>query len=142
MKKLFFIALATGLIAVAASGQKLKESQVPAAARAAFQNQHPNLKASWEKEGKNYEVNFTEDGKTMSSVIDKSGTILETETDMAIKDLPQTAQDYLKDHYKGAKIREAAKILKSNGEVNYEALVNGKDVMFDSNGKFLKTAKE
>lgn len=142
MKRLFFIVLATGLIGLSACGQKLKESQVPAAAKAAFQKQYPNVTATWEKEGGNYEVNFKEEGKTMSSIIDKSGTILETETDMAIKDLPQTVQDYLKDHYKGAKIKEAAKIVKSNGEVNYEALVNGKDVMFDSNGKFLKTAKE
>src|SRR5436190_6126820 len=111
MKKLFFMALATGLIALSACGQKLKESQVPAAAKAAFQKQHPATKASWEKEGKNYEVNFKEGGKTMSSVIDKSGTILETETDMAIKDLPQSVQDYVKDHYKGAKIKEAAKIV-------------------------------
>jgi hypothetical protein len=142
MKKLFFLTLAAGSIALSACSQKLKESQVSTAAKAAFQKQHPGVVASWEKEGKNYEVNFKESGKTMSSVIDKNGTILETETDMAIKDLPQTIQDYLKDHYKGVTIKEVAKIVRSNGEVNYEALVNGKDVMFDSNGKFLKTAKE
>jgi len=142
MKKLFVAILATGIIALSASGQKLKESQVPAAAKTAFQKKYPNTNATWEKEGKNYEVNFKQDGKTMSSVIDKNGTIIETETDMAVKDLPQSAQNYLKGHYKDAKIREAAKIVKANGEVNYEALVNGKDVMFDANGNFIKTAKE
>jgi hypothetical protein len=45
-------------------------------------------------------------------------------------------------HYSGAPIKEASKIVKTNGEVNYEALVNGKDVMFDSNGKFIKVAKD
>ncbi len=134
--------LATGMIAVSTSGQKLKESQVPAAAKTAFQKKYPNVIASWEKEGKNYEVNFKQDGKTMSSVIDKNGTIIETETDMTVKDLPQTAQNYLKEHYKDAKIKEAAKIVKANGEVNYEALANGKDVMFDAKGNFIKTAKE
>src|SRR6185369_2705674 len=142
MKKLFITAMAAGIITLSACGQKLKESQVPAAAKAGFQKQYPNIKGDWEKEGKNYEVNFKQDGKTMSSVIDKNGTIIETETDMAIKDLPQSAQNYLKEHYKDAKIKEASKIVKANGEVNYEALINGKDVMFDVNGNFIKAAKE
>jgi len=142
MKKLFITAMAAGIITLSACGQKLKESQVPAAAKAGFQKQYPNIKGDWEKEGKNYEVNFKQDGKTMSSVIDKNGTIIETETNMAIKDLPQSAQNYLKEHYKDAKIKEASKIVKANGEVNYEALINGKDVMFDVNGNFIKAAKE
>ena len=136
------MSLATAMIAVTACGQKLKESQVPVAAKTAFQKQYPNTKASWEKEGKNYEVNFKQNSKTMSAVIDKNGTILETETDMAIKDLPQSAQDYVKNHYKGAKIKEASKIVKANGEVNYEALVNGNDVMFDVKGAFIRIAKD
>ena len=142
MKKLFIVTVAVGMISLSACGQKLNESQVPTAVKASFQKQYPNVKAGWEKEGKNYEVNFKQDGKTMSSVIDKTGTILETETDIAIGDLPASAQAYVKSHYSGAKIKEASKIVKANGEINYEALVNGKDVMFDTNGKFIKVAKE
>ena len=74
--------------------------------------------------------------------MDKSGTILETETEIEVKGLPKTVQDYLKDHYKGAKISAASKIVRANGEVTYEALVSDKDLMFDSDGKFLRTAKE
>jgi putative PepSY-like beta-lactamase-inhibitor len=142
MKEIFLAAMTCIAIVVSASGQKLKESQVPAVVKSSFQKQHPTVSASWEKEGANYEVNFKQDGKSMSSVIDKNGTILETETDIAIKDLPQAAQDYLKGHYKGVKIEEASRIVKSNGEVNFEAMVKGKDLIFDLNGKFLKTAKE
>jgi putative PepSY-like beta-lactamase-inhibitor len=142
MKKLFFAIVTTAITVASASAQKLIESQLPAVVKSAFQKQYPNIKGSWEKEGANYEVNFKQDAKSMSSVIDKTGTILETETDITIKDLPLTAQDYLNSHYKGAKIKEASRIVKSNGEVNYEALMNGKDVIFDSNGKFIKTAKE
>ena len=136
------MAIATVMVALSACGQKLKESQVPAAAKAAFQKQYPNAKATWEKEDGNYEANFKQDGKTMSSVIDKTGTILETETDIAIGELPASAQAYIKSHYPEVKIKEASKIVKTNGEVNYEALVNGKDVMFDTNGKFIKVAKD
>ena len=133
---------ATTLVALAACGQKLKESQVPAAAKAAFEKKYPGLKGSWDKEDANYEVNFKQDGKAMSAVIDKNGTIVETETDIPVTDLPKAVQDYMKKHYAGTKIEEAAKIVKANGEVNYEAEVHHKDVVFDSNGKFIKEAKD
>jgi len=142
MKKLLFAALAAGMFAITACGQKIKESEVPAAVKSAFEKQYPGIKSNWEKEGKNYEVNFKQENKSMSAVIDKNGTILETETDIAITDLPQGARDYVKDHYKGAKIKEASKIVKSTGELSYEALVNGTDVIFDATGKFMRTAKE
>jgi hypothetical protein len=37
-------------------------------------------------------------------------------------------------NYKGATIKETAKSQKANGEINYEAEVNGKDLIFDSKG--------
>src|SRR4029079_2966470 len=102
----------------------------------------PNLKASWDKEDANYEANFKENGKAMSTVIDKNGTIVETETDIPVTNLPKTAQDYVKKNYPGAKVTEAAKIVKANGDVNFEAEVHHKDVVFDSSGKFIKEAKD
>ena len=78
----------------------------------------------------------------MSCVIDHSGTILETETDIPVSELPTEAVLYLKTHYKGHKVKEASKIVKQNGEVNYEAMVKDRDVMFDVNGKYLKEIKE
>ena len=77
----------------------------------------------------------------MSAVIDKNGTIVETETDIPVTDLPNS-QDYIKKNYPGTKIEEAARIVKANGEVNYEAEVHHKDVIFDANGKFIKEAKD
>ena len=142
MKKLFFIAIAIGAITVSACGQKLKESQVPAEVKAAFQKQYPSITASWDKEDANYEANFKQNGKAMSTMIDKNGTIVETETVIPVSDIPQSASTYVKEHYKGAKIHEAAKIVKANGEVNYEAEINHKDVVFDANGKFIKEAKD
>jgi Putative beta-lactamase-inhibitor-like, PepSY-like len=142
MKKVLITSLATGMIVLSVCGQKLKESQVPAATRTAFQKEHPNTNAGWEKEGVNYEANFKMDGKSMSSVIDKNGTVLETETDIPVSDLPQSARAYIKEHYKGANVKGAAKIQKSSGKVNYEAEVNGKDIVFDANGKFLKEEKD
>ena len=142
MKKLFFIVIAAAIAVLPACGQKLKDSQVPASAKTAFQKKYPGVKGSWDKEGDNYEVNFKQDGKAMSAVIDKNGTIVETETDIPVTDLPVAARDYVKSHYAGVKVKEAAKIVKANGDVNYEAEVNHKDVIFDVNGKFIKEAKD
>jgi hypothetical protein len=49
---------------------------------------------------------------------------------------------YIKTNYKDKKIRESAKITNSTGVVTYEAEVDDKDVIFDSNGKFLKEVKD
>src|SRR5689334_19996007 len=88
MRKQFIVTVVLGVIALYACGQKLNESQVPAAVKAAFQKQYPSAKASWDKEDANYEANFKKDGKAMSAVIDKNGTIVETETDIPVTGLP------------------------------------------------------
>lgn len=140
-KKLIGLVVCAGFAGMA-SAQHLKAAAVPAAAKSSFEKQYPHTEAKWEKEHGNYEVNFKKDGNQMSVVIDAKGMILETETDIAINLLPENVSSYLKTHYKGAKVKEAAKIVKADGSIMYEGEVNGKDVMFDSNGKFLKEAKD
>ena len=142
MKKALMVLLVSAGCTVCANAQSLKESAVPSATKEAFQKQYPNTPAKWEKEKSAYEVNFKKDNKTMSAVIDKSGVIMETETDIAINELPKNVQKYLKSHYKNKRVTEAAKIVKANGQINYEGEVNGKDVIFDESGKFLKEAKD
>src|SRR6476661_8514659 len=142
MKRRLTVAVVLGVIAMSARGQKLNESQVPAVVKIAFEKKYPSAKASWDKEDANYEANFKQDGKAMSAVIDKNGTIVETETDIPVTDLPKAAQDYMKKNYPATKIEEAAKIVKANGDINYEAEVHHKDVIFDANGKFIKEDKD
>jgi len=142
MKKILFLGLILSGFSNLAGAQKLRTLQVPAAARQAFAKAHPNTTATWEKEEGRYEANFSENGKTMSCVIDSRGTIVETETDIMVDSLPQAARKYISDHYKGVAISEASRIVRRNGVVNYEALVKGKDLLFDGNGKFIKANKE
>jgi hypothetical protein len=142
MKKMFVLMIVMGAISLSARCQKLNESQVPSAVKAAFEKKYPSVKASWDKEDASYEANFKKDGKAMSAVIDRNGTIVETETDIPVTDLPKVVQDYMKKNYPGVKIEEAAMIVNANGDVNYEAEVRHKDVIFDVNGKFIKEAKD
>lgn len=124
------------------SAQKLKEKEVPQPVKDAFKNSHKDVKkVEWEKEGANYEAEF-EDGETETSVVmDANGSLLETETELKISELPPAVVDYISKNYKGSKIKEVAKITTSKGIVSYEAEVNGKDLIFDSNSKFVKEVK-
>ena len=114
----------------------------PAAVKKAFAKNFPNTTVKkWDKEDGKYEANFTKDGKTMSATFDANGALEETETDIKISELPASVADYVKANYKGATIKEAAMIVRGNDKM-YEAEVKGKDLLFDTNGKFIKEEQD
>lgn len=142
MKKSFFAILMIAFISFSACAQKIKESAVPSVVKSTFVKHYPGITPKWEKEKNNFEAGFKNQGVSTSVLIDTKGGLLETEVDIKVEELPAAAMSYLKEHYKGQKIKEAAKITKADGTVNFEAEVSGKDVMFDAAGKFLKEVKD
>ena len=129
-------------VAFSACAQKLDASKVPAAVKASFAKQYPGVIAKWEMEDGKYEAGFKKDGNSMSALFERNGTMTESEIDIKLVELPATVLAYVKEHYKGKTIKEGAKITKADGTVNYEAEVDGKDVIFDAAGKFLKEVKD
>ena len=112
---------------------------VPAAAKATVSKRYPDVKqVKWEKEDRNYEAGLTHNGKKLSLIIDAKGNILETETTIAESALPASVREYVAKHHTGKKIKEAAEIVDANGKKTYEAEVGGKDLLFDTNGQFIK----
>lgn len=142
MKKTILVAVILTALALNVSAQKLKESEVPAAVKATFAKQYPGITAKWEKEDGKYEAGFKKEGITTSILYEPNGTMTETETDITPKSLPAAVNNYVKENYKGKSIKEASKIIKADGTINYEAEVNGKDLIFDATGKFLKEVKD
>jgi Putative beta-lactamase-inhibitor-like, PepSY-like len=142
MKKLMMMSALVAAIGFSACAQKLDASKVPAAVKAAFTKQFPGATVKWEKEDGKFEAGFKQNGNTMSALFEANGTMTESEMDMKVTDLPATVLAYVKEHYAGKKIKEGAKITKADGTVNYEAEVDGKDVIFDATGKFLKEVKD
>ena len=142
MKKALLSAMAIIVITLTACAQKIDASKVPAAVKASFVKQYPGATAKWEKEDGRYEAGFKLSGNTMSALFEANGTMKESEMDIKVADLPSTVLAYVKDHYKGKSIKEGAKITRADGTVNYEAEVDGKDVIFDAAGKFLKEVKD
>ena len=103
---------------------------------------YPGITARWEKEDSNYEAGFKKDDKQISVLYQANGTMQESEVSIKESELPPSVLNYVKENYKGKKIKESAKITKADGTLNYEVEVDGKDLIFDINGKFLKVAKD
>lgn len=142
MKKLAI--LLTMITAVAfVNAQKVQQKDVPASVKKGFQKQFPTVKdVKWEKEKDNYEAAFKSKGTKTSVVINYSGNILETETEMNGNSLSAPIKGYLAENYPNQKIKEAAKITDAKGVITYEAEISGKDLIFDSKGNFLKEMKD
>lgn len=122
-----------------ANAQKVSDKEVPTAVKTTLQKNYPNAKElKWEKENGNYEAEFEIDETDYSLLIDVSGNILETEIEIKVDALPANAKDYISKNYAGQKIKEATKITDNKSVVTYEAEIKGKDLIFDSNGNFIK----
>ena len=76
-----------------------------------------------------------------SVLFDAQGDIIETEIEIEISELPNGILDYVKKNYKGQSVKEAAKITDTKGTLTYEVEIKGMDLLFASNGKFIKEIK-
>ena len=142
MKKVIILfAIIAGAFGV--NAQKVNETDVPAVVKTQFKALYPSVTAvKWEKEDGNYEANFSENKVETSATFNASGKLQETEQAIAIASLPKGATDYLAKNLAGKKVKEASKIKGADGKVSYEAEVDGVDYTFDSDGKFIKSAKD
>lgn len=125
------------------SAQKISEKEIPAVVKTALQKNYPNAEeVKWDKEKANYEAEFEVNETDYSVLMDASGKILETEIEIESNELPANTKAYITKNYADKKIKEAAKITDNKGTVTYEAEIKGKDVIFDSNGNFIKEVIE
>lgn len=149
MKKTILLA-ALAFCMLNVNSQEKKESKkaekqvtVPAQAKAAFAAKFPTAtKVEWgiEKPGE-YEAEFILNKTAVSALFDKKGTLLETESKIALADLPQPIKTMLAKDYATYKI-EAIEKNEVKGLVKYEVVVEKakkeKELIFDVSGKLLK----
>ncbi|MFD2719977.1 PepSY-like domain-containing protein [Hymenobacter monticola] len=144
MKKYLLLLALLPLAALSAQAQKVAEKQVPAAVLATFKQAHPTAKGvKWEKEDANYEAGYEQGEEELSVVITPTGTLLETETEMKVAQLPAPVRAALTSQYQGYKVSEAARIVTAaTGTTVYEAEVSraGKkqDLLFNADGTVVK----
>ena len=129
------------IMAVGSSAFAIK---VPKAVNESFTKKFPGAtKISWGKENeKEYEADFTLNGTKMSANFLSDGTWKETESLIAVNDLPELITTAIHNKYAGYVISSAFKIEKYNGQVNYEAeLKKGsqhKEAIFNIDGMIVK----
>ena len=138
MKKTVLTFAAIAGLSTFTFGQKIK---IPAAVQTSFEKQYPGTPAKWENEHGKYEANFKHNGHELSALYDASGTLEETETEIPVSQLPASVTKYIVEHQLG-KIKEASKITKANGTIEYEAEVKAGDALFNEAGNFIKIEKE
>jgi hypothetical protein len=141
MKKLTLVlafVMTTGFV----MAQKIQSKDVPEAVKAAFQKEFPAAKtAKWDRGENNFEASFDNNNLDQSVVFDAEGNVLEIEVEIKLSELPEGVIDYIKSTYPGKKIKEVAKITEAQKTVTYEVEVNGMDVIFSEQGKFIKEIK-
>lgn len=130
-------------ITYASNAQRLKESDVPAAVKTALAVMYPDAKhVEWEMEGGKYEGEFKANSIESSAMFEASGIYIQTETEIPVLSLPETAKEYISKNLPGEKIKEAAKITDAKGGITYEAEVGESDYLFDSSGVFISRSTE
>lgn len=131
--------LAIGTSSVSASINKTK---VPQAVLDAFNKKYPKATdVKWEKERLNYEVEFELESIEYEAEFSEDGTWLETETEIAEKDLPKEVVSAFKLKYPKAKIREIEKVetpKSSFYEIEYKKGMKKGEAYFDKEGKPLE----
>lgn len=139
MKKI--ITMLAGLLFITGS---IQAKEIPASVTKAFAQQFPGAKkVKWQEEkDKSFEANFTLNNQEVSATYDANGVLLETETEIAMADLPAPVKAAVEKKYPNTKIREAAKIERKGKPACYEAEIklNGKktDLIIDENGNFIQ----
>jgi hypothetical protein len=138
MKKLMII-IALGFSSTLIYAQKIQESGVPALVKNTIKKEFPSVKnVKWEKEQGNYEAGFSVNKIDHSLLFDEQGNMVEKEIKIELNQLPKGVIEYVKKNYQGKEPKGAAKITNAKGLVTYEAEIKGMDLLFDSNGKFIK----
>jgi hypothetical protein len=120
--------------------QDVKASAVPVVVKTALLHKYPKAtKVSWEKEKGNYEANWGgKEGEDNSVQLTAAGEFVEIVNAIPVSALPKNAVNYIKSHFKGARISEAGKVTDAKGQISYEAEVKKKDLLFDEQGNFIK----
>ena len=136
--------IAALLISIATYAQNtIPTAQVPVSVSSAFTSKFPTATSVvWEQQQQVYFIpRFTVVGIATSALIDLKGQIIHTATEMSAASLPVAATAYLHTNFSGQTASYAALIAYTGSTVTrYEVKIAGKDLIFDSNGKFVSVA--
>ena len=139
MTRKFLAICVAAMISTAAIAQPAATS-IPPQVLTAFQAVYPSVSnATWNEEAGYFLPTFTVNGVQTIGYIDLKGHYIQTITKVRATDLPAAATAYITQNYAGAQISDAGKIEFPTGHApRYYAKANGKQLLFDETGKFIK----
>ena len=94
---------------------------------------------TWTFAGEQYRAEFKNNKMATMAMLGPDGAILQTETQITITALPETAMDYMEKIYGEKKIEFAMIIENEEGVITFEAIADKLDYTFDHHGQFLGT---
>jgi hypothetical protein len=128
-------ALTLSLGSFAQAGQS---TSVPANIKQALTLKYPAAaNISWEMEQGYYVPSFKNSNVATKALIDAKGSVIQTETKLAVSALPASAKEYISNHYSGIETKEAATVTTSAGKTRIKAIVGLKVLVFEPNGTFI-----
>lgn len=135
------VLLVFGLLTSCAKENPASELKVPQAVLEAFSADYPAVKNSeWSRENGNFSVEFLENKMEKDVIYNSKGSIVATETQIPLTELPAGIAAYVSENYPGSSINEAERRVEGES-VSYEveAKVSGNtlDLMLDGSGNFL-----
>jgi hypothetical protein len=129
------------IFSIQVSAQVAVSTTVPQQVLASFQARYPSVTAgvTWTQDAGYYEPVFMQGGIQYVGYIDQKGRFIQTIAKLRASELPTVVTTYINQNYSGGKISDAGKIdFVGSMPSRYYAKVNGKELLFDNIGAFIK----
>jgi hypothetical protein len=95
---------------------------------------------TWEMDRGYYVPSFKNNSVATKALIDQKGTLIQSEIKLDRTALPQTAKDYISNHFPGIETKETATVTTMNGKKRIRASVGSKTLIFEVTGAYLSEA--
>ena len=135
-----FLAICVAVVISITAIAQPTSTTVPPQVMTAFEAIYPVMRnVTWNQEAGYYLPTFLHNGAQTIGYIDQKGHYIQTITKGQASDLPPAATDYISHNYQGAQVSEEGRIEFPTGNpARFFAKVNGKTLLFDYYGKFIK----
>jgi len=131
------LSLAICAISLPVAGQKISASDVPPTVITSFNKNFPGITPQWEYEDGKFDGEFHENGHKVEAIFDRRGNM---SVGIDLSATPAAMKNYLDKNYKNSRIRKLTKMATITAEVTYAVRAGNKELLFDANGKFVKSA--
>ena len=146
MKRTIAVASGMFVLAVGLYGQDIPEDRIPESVLSTFRTTYGTISdVSWEREDDMFEAEFDLDGMEVSLLITPDGTIVATEQELPLSEIPASVRSAIQNLYPGASLEEGERITTHEG-MTYEVEIRsgGKEyeLQFDEEGNLIGKEEE